>query len=213
MTNPGTLRMFQSVDAIHEPSHISFSPQLGQIITGLFMGNVESAYCERLLCKNKITSIVDLTGCPPEAIPAHKRSSVPCTCGVEKQHLRATLRICLEECSVQELEENLQKVSKYIEGAIQNKKGTLVYCYYGNRWSAIAIIYYLIKSNAMTLRKAYSMVMMHRSDIELDGGMKGFLQKLERKLVSPEDQSLSFDVVLNQNTAILPKEAWVNHEV
>ncbi len=207
------VKMIQSVDAIDEKSHAPFSPLLGQIVSGLFMGNVESAYCERLLCKNKITSIVDLTGCPPEAIPVHKRSLVPCTCGMDKQHLRATLRICLEESSVQELEENLQKVAKFIEGAIQNQKGILVHCYYGNRWSAIAIIYYLMKFKGMNLRKAYSMVMMHRSDLELNVELKGFLQKVERKLVTPEDQCLSFDVVLSQKTTLLPKEAWVNYDV
>ena len=202
------IKMFQSVDA-PEPPPPPFQPIVGQIVEGVFMGNVESTFCERLLCKYNIGSVVDVSGCPPNAVPEHKRSDVPCACQNHTRHLRAFLRLCLVEANPRELREILEKTNKFIEGARNKNRGALISCYYGNHWSVVVTIYYLMTIRGMNLRKAYSLAMIHRSDLELSSENKHFLQQVEKTLFAPRDQSLCFEVA-NQNTALLPREAWVD---
>ena len=206
------IKMFQSVDH-QEPPPAPFRPILGQVVEGVFMGNVESTFCERLLCKHNIGSIVDVSGCPPDAVPEHKRSNVPCACGIDSRHLQASLRLFLAEANPSELRQMLKKTNKFIDGAKNNNKGVLVNCYYGNHWSALVVIYYLMTTRGMNLRKAYSMVMMHRSDLELTSENKQFLQQIEKTTFEPHDQSLCFEVARDSNTALLPREAWADQSV
>ena len=202
------IKMFQSVDA-PEPPPPPFEPIFGQIVEGVFMGNVESTFCERLLCKYNIGSVVDVSGCPPSAVPEHKRSDVPCACQNQARHLRAFLRLCLAEANPRELREMLEKTNKFIEGARNKNRGALISCYYGNHWSVVVVIYYLMTIRGMNLRKAYSLAMIHRSDLELSSENKHFLQQVEKTLFAPCDQSLCFEVA-NHNIALLPREAWAD---
>ena len=202
------IKMFQSVEA-SEPPPPPFQPIVGQIVEGVFMGNVESTFCERLLCKYNIGSVVDVSGCPPDAVPEHKRSDVPCACQNHTRHLRAFLRLCLAEANPRELREILEKTNKFIEGARNKNRGALISCYYGNHWSVVVAIYYLMTIRGMNLRKAYSLAMIHRSDLELSLENKHFLQQVEKTLLAPCDQSLCFEVA-NHNNALLPREAWAD---
>ena len=201
--------MFQSADDVHETTR-PFTPILSQVTEGVFIGNIESTSADRLLCKHRIGSVVDVSGCPPEAVPAHKRSNVPCACGNETRHQRAFLRLCLADANPGELHALLKNTNKFIKGARGKSKAVLVTCYYGNQWSALVVIHYLMTIKRMNLRKAYSTVMLHRSDLELTPDMKNFLQQVERRLFEPEDQSLCFERAADRNNSLLPREAWVD---
>ena len=203
------IKLFQSVDD-SEPLPAPFRPIFGQIIEGVFLGNVESTFCEGLLCKHNIGSVVDVSGCPPDVVPEHKRSDVPCACGNESRHLKAFLRLCLAEANPSELREILDKTNKFIEGARCKNKSVLISCYYGNHWSVVVAIYYLMTVRGMNLRRAYSLAMIHRSDLELRSENKRFLQQTEKRLFEPGDQSLCFDVT-NDNGALVPREAWADY--
>ena len=206
------IKMFQSVDD-PKPPPPPFRPILGQVVEGVFLGNVESTFCEIILCKHNIGSIVDVSGCPPDAVPEHKRSNIPCPCGNYSRHLQASLRLCLAEANPSELRRMLEKTNKFIDGARNKDKGALVNCYYGNHWSVLVVIYYLMTTRGMNLRKAYSVVMMHRSDLELTSENKQFLQQVEKTVFDPTEQSLCFELASDNNTALLPREAWVNQYV
>ncbi len=184
-------------------------PRMAQILDYLFLGNIESAYSQRGLCKKGITSIVDLSNCPPEKLFSHKRSQVPCSCGRDTRHLKAFLRLNVSEDDASEIESDMEQINIFIEGAHKNDKKVLVHCYTGAGLSVVAIIQYLMRHRNMNLRKAYSMVMKHRTDIDIPQVFKDLLQKLEKDLIEPECQSLCFDSN-SPEPSHLPMEAWTS---
>ncbi len=204
------IKMFQSVQHPIRTEPKPFTPIIGHVAEGVFMGNVESTFAERLLCKHNIGSVVDVSGCPPDTLPAHKRSDVPCVCGHESRHLRSCLRLCLAEATPSEMRELLHKTNRFIEGARAKERGVLVCCYYGNQWSALVVMFYLMTKMGMNLRKAYSMVMLNRSDIELSNDIKRFLQLTEKSHFGPCEQSLCIEADHTDKNALLPREAWVD---
>ena len=59
----------------------------------LFLGNVEAAYSEPLLCRYRIASLVDVSALHPNQIGRQRRSICPCTCPLQTAHCRAKLTV------------------------------------------------------------------------------------------------------------------------
>lgn len=69
------------------------SNTISEIIENLFLGTIESAYNEQLLCKLNISCVVDLSDVLPNQVPSKLRSLCPCTCSLQSSHSRAKLII------------------------------------------------------------------------------------------------------------------------
>ena len=188
-------------------------PLVAQVLDNLYIGNLETAYNERLLCRMSIGSVVDLSNLPPEEVPASSKCNVPCACGRDDRHLRATLRIGLHQSDMSDVESSFEQVNKFIEGARKAAKNVLVFCRTGNSISAVVVIQYLMAHRSLYFRKAYAMVMRQRSDLHLPPGYLPMLQALEKKQLQPRNQSLPLEAVPNRDEATcLPKEAWIVEE-
>lgn len=76
-----------SVDKLYRGSLMS------EVIDHVFIGKIEAAYSEQLLCKLGIECIIDLTDLLPHQVPGKIKSLCPCTCALQTPHSRAKLRI------------------------------------------------------------------------------------------------------------------------
>lgn len=63
----------------------------------IYIGGVEAAYNENLLCKLNIEYILDLSNKQPHEIPRDKRSECPCVCPRETPHSRYRMSVPLDE--------------------------------------------------------------------------------------------------------------------
>lgn len=185
-------------------------PRYAKVLDYLYIGNSEAVDNERLMCRLGITSIVNLgdgEGVEQEGTSLHN-SRWPCPCGSDTRHLKATLRLQVSDADTTEFESYMDQINKFIEGAKKVNKKVLVQCVTGNSLSVVAVMQYLMAFRRMNLRKAYSMVMKTMSDLYIPPMYKEMLQRQEKLLLSPEEQSLCFD--RTRASGPLPMEAWTS---
>ena len=183
-------------------------PRMSALTSYLFVGNVEAAYCERVLCKQRIGSILDLSGMDPDVVPAHRKNPIPCTCGLEGRHPRAVLRLSLDQLNQDELESSLQQINKFIEGARVAGKNVMIFSERGTGYSELVAMQYLMRHRCINLRKAYSLLMRHRPDMMISAAHRELLQRLELEHIPAQEQSLCFVRPATDPASLLPMQAW-----
>ncbi|KAH9488567.1 hypothetical protein Btru_061835 [Bulinus truncatus] len=158
---------------------------LGSIMCGitdyLFLGSVEAAYNEPLLCKYGITSLVDMSNVSPSAIPTLKKSDCPCACA-NKTHFRSKLNIGVDDIEWENVEQYFDDINAFIHGARKMKRRVLVFSYLGQSRAPAAVIQHLMQHFRMPFKGALSIVRAKRSQVKLNSGFVKALVRLEKRL-------------------------------
>lgn len=170
-----------------------------QILDFLFMGNIETAYNEHLLCKLNIESIVDISNLEPHQIPRHRKSDCPCTCALETSHPRARLWLGVNDSESTDMLPYFEDISTFIEAARRKDKNVLVHSLNGNSRAVCAVIQYLMKYHDMTLRRAYNLVKRRWPTINMNFRFQNSLEIWERRLLPGVQPSMTFEEMNRQS--------------
>ncbi|XP_014664686.1 PREDICTED: dual specificity protein phosphatase 16-like [Priapulus caudatus] len=170
-----------------------------QILDFLFIGNIETAYNEHLLCKLNIESIVDISNMEPHQIPRHRKSDCPCTCALETSHPRARLWLGVGESRNTDMLPYFEDISTFIEAARRKDKNVLVHSLEGDSRATCAIIQYMMKYHDMTLRCAFNLVKKRWPTVNMSASFQHSLEMWERKLLPGVQASMTFEEMSRQN--------------
>ncbi|ELU11002.1 hypothetical protein CAPTEDRAFT_203101 [Capitella teleta] len=197
----------------------SSEPRISDVGDFLCLGNLEAAHDERLLCRNTVASVLDLSNILPEDVPLKRKNIAPCTCGSATSHMRPVLRLTMCESDLVDVKSHFPRVNRFIDGACNNKKRVFVYCDSPkNNLSILMGAQYLMQRKKMNFRQAFSQIMKGRSDIELNPAYSALLQSVENELFKDEldyddeEEILATEkpkpLVRKKSSSLLPKEAW-----
>lgn len=182
-----------------------------QVLEHLFIGSVEAAYNEPLLCKLKIDCLLDITNMLAEVVPTSKKLRCPCMCPEENQHFRSRLIIQVDDDEKEDIQSYFADINKFIHGAKRIGKRVLVVSYAGKSRAPVAVIQYLMEFENFLLREAYNLVKNQRSAIDINSGFMTCLEILEKRLFPEAKPSVSFgNEYLNIADPQAIKCAWVN---
>ncbi|XP_059175078.1 uncharacterized protein LOC131955120 [Physella acuta] len=147
----------------------------------LFLGSIEAAYNEPLLCKYGISSLIDMTNTNPSSVPPHKKSDCPCAC-VNKTHFRSKLNIGVDDIEWENLEQYFGEINAFINGARKMGRHVLVFSYMGKSRAPAAVIQHLMQTFHMPYRDALNVVRANRPQVKLNSGFVKTLRRLEKGL-------------------------------
>ncbi|CAG5118899.1 unnamed protein product [Candidula unifasciata] len=172
----------------------------------LFLGSIEAAYNEPLLCKYNISSLVDMTNVSPTLIPPNKKSDCPCAC-TSKSHFRSKLNIGVDDIEWEDLEQYFDDINAFINGARKKQRRVLVFSYMGQSRAAAAVIQHIMQHYNISYQKALDIVRARRPQTKLNSGFVKSLLRLEKRLVLEDSdkntrmfESLGPDISLNVST-------------
>uniref|UniRef100_A0A8C8SRW4 protein-tyrosine-phosphatase n=1 Tax=Pelusios castaneus TaxID=367368 RepID=A0A8C8SRW4_9SAUR len=115
------------------PEYFNFSePVIARVMDCIYLGNLNAAYCGRVLCRNGIDSIIDM-------------SSLPSDC---------SLRVIPCMCSRGELRHSWSR----LKASLEKRKRVLIHCLDGYSLAPTCIIQYLMVKHNMRLMAAYEFV-------------------------------------------------------
>ncbi|RUS91818.1 hypothetical protein EGW08_000389 [Elysia chlorotica] len=154
----------------------------------LFLGSVEAAYNEPMLCKYDISSLIDMTNVNPALVPAHKKSDCPCACVANKTpHFRSKLNIGVDDIEWENLEQYFDEINSFINAARRKDRRVLVFSYMGQSRAAAAVVQHLMTHFKMPYEDAMKVVRSKRPQIKLNSGFVKALRRLEKRLgLTPE---------------------------
>lgn len=147
----------------------------------LFLGGIEAAYNEPLLCKYGISSLIDMSNVSPTLVPANKKSDCPCACS-SKTHFRSKLNIGVDDIEWENLEPYFDDINAFIHGARKKGRRVLVFSYLGQSRAAAAVIQHIMQHFKIPYQKAVNIVRAKRPQIKLNSGFVKTLLRLERRL-------------------------------
>ncbi|CAL1542667.1 unnamed protein product [Lymnaea stagnalis] len=154
----------------------------------LFLGSVEAAYNEPLLCKYGISSLIDMTNTSPGLVPANKKSDCPCACA-HQTHFRSKLNIGVDDIEWENLEQYFGEINAFINGARKMGRRVLVFSYMGQSRAPAAVIQHLMQHFKMPYRDAINIVRAKRPKVKLNSGFVKALCRLEKRLGLQETDS------------------------
>ncbi|XP_014671642.1 PREDICTED: uncharacterized protein LOC106812315 [Priapulus caudatus] len=172
-----------------------------QVLDFLFIGNIEAAYNEHLLCKRVIESIVDMSNLEPHQIPRHRKSDCPCTCPLETSHPRARLWLGVDDHERSDVMPYFEDISVFIEAARRKDKNVLVHSLDGKSRAVCGVIQYLMKYHDMNLRRAYTLLKRRWPLINMNRGFQRTLEVWERRLLPGVPPSMLFGEENNSQKA------------
>jgi hypothetical protein len=179
---------------------------ISQILDFLFIGNIESAYNEHLLCRLRVDRVVDLSNRRPDEVPSKKKSICPCTCPSKTVHSRAKLCINVDDIDEEGIDVYFREINIFLEGARKTNKKVLIASYFGKSRSAVVTIQYLMAFHGMDLRRAYNWVKTRRACIDINPGFQTILETLEEQFYPGRMKSMQFkDLVGNE---LARRTAW-----
>ncbi|GFN89859.1 dual specificity protein phosphatase 8 [Plakobranchus ocellatus] len=156
----------------------------------LFLGSIEAAYNEPILCKYGISSLIDMTNVNPALVPAHKKSDCPCACAANKTpHFRSKLNIGVDDIEWENLEQYFDEINSFINGARRKGRRVLVFSYMGQSRAAAAVVQHLMTHYKMPYKDAMTVVRSKRPQIKLNSGFVKALRRLEKKLGLTTDEA------------------------
>lgn len=170
-----------------------------QVLDFLFVGNIEAAYNEHLLCKLSIESIVDISNLEPHQIPRHRKSDCPCTCSLETSHPRARLWLGVNDSENTDMMPYFEDISIFIEAARRKDKNVLVHSLDGNSRAMCAVIQYLMKYHDMNLKRAYNLLRRRWPTMNMNQRFQRTLEVWERRLLPGVQPSLTFEEMNRQS--------------
>lgn len=84
------------------------------VLDWLFVGSVEAAFNEPLLCALGVDAVVDLTNVPPHLVPVEKKTTCPCSCATK--HFRAKLSLAIDDIDWENIEQYFPDVNSFLNG-------------------------------------------------------------------------------------------------
>jgi hypothetical protein len=184
---------------------------VSQLLDYLYIGSVESAYNEPLLCKLKIDSLVDMSNMSASQVPSNKKLHCPCLCGNEARHFRSRLIIRLDDKEDEDIEQYCEEINKFIDSSKRCGRKVLIFSYHGNSRAPAAAIQYMMKQEEFLLRQAYNLVKNQRPSVEINQGFQDILEALERRFFPEAKPSVSFgNDYLNIADPQAIKCAWID---
>jgi len=178
-----------------------------EIISSVFLGDLESSQDGNKLKVSKITHMVDLAntveldqsqrGKKNFEMTIHDEScdwveSCPC--------IKSKLFINVDDTEEGDIGEHFDIINEYIKKALLEEGGVLVHCVRGKSRSAAAVVQYLMQILEYTLRAAMRTVYQGRPGVAINPGFKNQLQKLEAKLRPGEPPSVILKVASKKPT-------------
>ena len=154
---------------------------MAQVTDYLFIGSVEAAFNEPLLCKHDISSMIDMTNISPTVVPADKKLECPCTC-ITNRHFRSRLNIGVDDIEWENMEQYFESINAFIHGARKKGKRVLVFSYNGQSRAATAVIQHLMQHFKMSYKEALYIVRSKRPQVKLNPGFVKALVRLEKTL-------------------------------
>ncbi|XP_062433523.1 uncharacterized protein LOC134141357 [Rhea pennata] len=143
-----------------EPVCFHFTePIIARITDYIYLGNLNAAYSGRVLCKNSIDSIIDMSSLPSD----HSLSIIPCTCGRGGfrhcwSRLKVDIQATLDEDHHQLGQPCFWDINECIEASLEKGKRILIHCRDGYSLSPTCVIQYLMVKHSMRLLAAYEFV-------------------------------------------------------
>ncbi|KAK3557894.1 hypothetical protein QTP86_003291 [Hemibagrus guttatus] len=143
------------------PEHFHYSePVISKVTDYIYIGNVNAAYSGRMLCRNNIDSIIDMSSLPGETC----LNLIPCTCSRGTKHSWSRLKVHMEERG--ELGEDgaelhqrcFDAINECIDASAGKRKRVLVHCRDGFSLAPTCVIQYLMIKHNMRLIAAYELL-------------------------------------------------------
>ncbi|XP_063404115.1 uncharacterized protein LOC134687611 [Mytilus trossulus] len=184
---------------------------VSQLLDYVYIGSVESAYNEPLLCKLKIDSLVDMSNMSASQVPSNKKLHCPCLCGNDSRHFRSRLIIRLDDKETEDIEQYFDEINKFVDSSKRCGRRVLIFSYHGNSRAPAAAIQYMMKQEEFLLRQAYNLVKNQRPSVEINQGFQDTLEDLERRIFPEAKPSVSFgNDYLNIADPQAIKCAWID---
>ena len=184
---------------------------IAEILDFLFIGDLESANREPLLCRLNVECVVELINLTPqEVMKAIKLKDCPCVCASPMKHSRIRLNIYIDDTIEEDIAHYFEEVNNFIEGAVKSQRHVLVYCIHGNTLSPTVSIQYLMQFQGFRLREAYALMKERRPQINIPVAFQRVLTRLERQLHPHSPVGFVFETPVVRHSPISAKtpEAW-----
>nr|XP_014349054.1 PREDICTED: uncharacterized protein LOC106705050 isoform X2 [Latimeria chalumnae] len=148
------------------PEHFHYwEPVISKITDYIYVGNLHAAYSGRVLCKNNIDSIIDLSNLPGE----QNLSLIPCTCSRGARHSWSRLKVDIWDGADHDedfaaaaatvlRERCFEDINECIDASTEKRKRVLVHCRDGYSLAPACIIQYLMQKQNMRMMAAYEFV-------------------------------------------------------
>ncbi|KAK3582038.1 hypothetical protein CHS0354_025644 [Potamilus streckersoni] len=197
--------------SVISPSRMFRNEFIAQLTDYLFIGSIESAYNERLLCRLEIESLVDISNRSEMQIPSHKKTQCPCLCQTEYKHFRSRLIISVEDDEKENIEPYFEEVCRFIEGARRCGKKVLLYSYEGKSRAPGFAMQYLMSYEGLLLRQVFNLVKKQRPCVSINPGFLKTLEQLEKSLFPEAKHSVNIcNEYLNVADPQAIKCAWID---
>ncbi|XP_055505496.1 uncharacterized protein LOC129705747 isoform X1 [Leucoraja erinacea] len=141
------------------PEQLQYSePVIAKVTEYIYVGNVNAAYSGRVLCRNNIDSIIDMSNLPEES----NMSLIPCTCTKNVKHSWSRLKVNIRDFSNDDVfplkEHCFEDINGCISASAEKQKRVLVHCRDGYSLAPTCIIQFLMLKQNMHLLTAYEFV-------------------------------------------------------
>ncbi|XP_036365730.1 uncharacterized protein LOC118766471 [Octopus sinensis] len=161
-----------------ESNSLSCSEEnIARITPYLYVGRVEAANDQRLLCKLDIHSLVDITNLKSSQ---HISLACPCTCSKEGSHAHPKLYVNVDSTDHNRIQDHFPMINKFINGSKELGRATLIYSEHSRVRAPVAAIQYLITCQGMCLQDAYSIVKSRWPATLIDQNFQKIFSKLNR---------------------------------
>lgn len=141
--------------------------QTKEIITGLYLGNLETSNNYEYLQSQSISVILNLCETPNKQYP-----------NIEYHH------IPLKDESTEPIIKHFSEIYSIIENTLEHQKNILVHCFAGVSRSSTAVISYLMKKQQLSLKETYFEVRKRKRNIFPNKGFWNQLCLYEMELFS-----------------------------
>lgn len=143
------------------PEHFQYSePVISKVTDYIYVGNLNAAYSGRMLCRNNIDSIIDMSSLPGETC----LSLIPCTCSRGTKHSWSRLKVDISELpdmaqdGLVLRQRCFEDINECIDASTEKRKRVLVHCRDGFSLAPTCVIQYLMIKQNMRLIAAYEML-------------------------------------------------------
>ena len=110
----------------------------------LFLGSIEAAHDDYILCKNDIACLVDVSGLIPSRMAVPRRKST-CPCACSSKHNRPRLVIQLENNEDEDMVPYLNDVNSFVHAHLSKGRNVLIFCDTGRSRAPAMICQYLMQ--------------------------------------------------------------------
>ncbi|XP_071494502.1 uncharacterized protein [Diadema antillarum] len=183
-----------------------------EILDFLYMGDVEAANREPLLCRLNIEYIVDLSNLSGEQVTRTVRlKDCPCLCASTMKHKRIRLNLHLDESVGDEISHYFDEINRFIHGARKSNRRVLIYCVTGLILAPTIVTQYLIQIMGMTLKQAHALITKLKPEVTFREGFQMALIRLEHRLRPKAALPVVFDRVGRRDAQLHAhtQQAWI----